>query len=792
MSNFNSQSFDQEQHSDIIDDSDFENDDLITFQHNSTKFNLYYSQLIKYSKHVRETYLFLDVIDNFSHDIQQIQEELQVLPESVDLFFILLQQNYNINKDLTFTYIQCNDLLTIGQYFGVRKLKFIVEQYIQSRKIEVDFVIEMLEYGIKTRSGRDNSQIDISEDIENTLTKKINECLLNEKFKDLPIEIIFRILEKSSPNEINSNKLFDIIVKEVSKFYVLFQFLDLQKLSDDRLSELCEMYSKSNENTQHYFNYLKCNLNLINEMNNRKKNLEEVNDEQRNKMKELETHITSLQTQFNDSNNYNKEQRDKMNELETQITSLQTKFNDSEKFISQLQDQLNESQKKNKEMETLIQNRFNEELENQIKYSKELENQLTQLQEKIEEENNEANKKTPFEGQIVASVEKGLIINAEINLNIISGILDTKRSKVIISTSDAKRLGSEAYENGVPITSLHMQTSFAGRTGRYYVRCIAFNSDGESNEILSNSVVTTGSCLAFDYEGRKPTVLSLPQGQYMLEVWGAKGGDGKGEGWSNRDRGKHSSVPGGLGGYSRGILNLNNQETIYIFVGEQGCTSNSSEGLTTNGGFPDGGGTKTGIYNGCTTVPGTGGGSTSIRIKSDSEKARVIVAGGGGGASGCSHYVDPGGFGGGLSGGNCYFKGSLQSQGAGTQTDSSPGLGHGDNGDKGTFRSGANGKYKEGCNSGGGGGGGWFGGGGGGYGRSVWCSSGGGGSGWVFTKSSLETFQSGDSTNEFILTSEYYLRDAICIGGNEEFPRPDGKGNERGHAGHGFAKITVL
>ena len=150
MINFNSQNFDQEQHSDIIDDGDFENDDLITFQHNSTKFNLYYSQLIKYSKHVRETYLFLDVIDNFSHDIQQIQEELQVLPEGVDLFFILLQQNYNINKDLTFTYIQCNDLLTIGQYFGVRKLKFIVEQYIQSRKIEVDFVIEMLEYGIKT------------------------------------------------------------------------------------------------------------------------------------------------------------------------------------------------------------------------------------------------------------------------------------------------------------------------------------------------------------------------------------------------------------------------------------------------------------------------------------------------------------------------------------------------------------------------------------------------------------------------------------------------------------------
>ena len=38
----------------------------------------------------------------------------------------------------------------------------------------------------------------------------------------------------------------------------------------------------------------------------------------------------------------------------------------------------------------------------------------------------------------------------------------------------------------------------------------------------------------------------------------------------------------------------------------------------------------------------------------------MIVAGGEGGASGCSYFVDQGGFGGSLSGGNCYYKGSLQ------------------------------------------------------------------------------------------------------------------------------------
>ena len=30
------------------------------------------------------------------------------------------------------------------------------------------------------------------------------------------------------------------------------------------------------------------------------------------------------------------------------------------------------------------------------------------------------------------------------------------------------------------------------------------------------------------------------------------------------------------------------------------------------------------------------------------------------------------------------------------------------------------------------------------------------------------------------------------FGGNEEFPRPDGNGIERGHSGHGYAKITFF
>lgn len=125
-----------------------------------------------------------------------------------------------------------------------------------------------------------SSHIEISEKVENLLSSKINECFSNGIFDKLLIQIIHRVIKESSPNTINNDKLFDMIKKSLNKFCVLFPFLNLQKITDDRLEELCKMYSKSNENTVHYFDYLNCNLTLINEMNNHKKKLQKLKDEQ--------------------------------------------------------------------------------------------------------------------------------------------------------------------------------------------------------------------------------------------------------------------------------------------------------------------------------------------------------------------------------------------------------------------------------------------------------------------------------------------------------------------------------
>lgn len=259
------------------------------------------------------------------------------------------------------------------------------------------------------------------------------------------------------------------------------------------------------------------------------------------------------------------------------------------------------------------------------------------------------------------------------------------------------------------------------------------------------SNIKTGDILNFDYTGAVQSV-TLKPGKYVLECWGAQGGNGC----------TGNSYKGGAGGYSKGTLTLAKTETLYIYVGGQGVSAAASgNGKIREGGFNGGGsGRDWGNYG---HGGGGGGGASDIRIITDSFYARVIVAGAGGGAS----DNGAGGAGGGTSG-------ISSSSSAGTATGGSG------------FGQAAASSYTSGeC---GGGGGGWY----GGYGGSSENYSGGGGSGYVYTSSSASNYPSG-----CLLNSSYYLTDAQTIAGNQTFKSPTNT-NETGHSGNGYCRITVI
>lgn len=259
------------------------------------------------------------------------------------------------------------------------------------------------------------------------------------------------------------------------------------------------------------------------------------------------------------------------------------------------------------------------------------------------------------------------------------------------------------------------------------------------------SNIKTGDILNFDYTGAVQSV-TLKPGKYVLECWGAQGGNGC----------TGNSYKGGAGGYSKGTLTLAKTETLYIYVGGQGVSAAASgNGKIREGGFNGGGSGRD--WGSTGHGGGGGGGASDIRIITDSFYARVIVAGAGGGAS----DNGAGGAGGGTSG-------ISSSSSAGTATGGSG------------FGQAAASSYTSGeC---GGGGGGWY----GGYGGSSENYSGGGGSGYVYTSSSASNYPSG-----CLLNSSYYLTDAQTIAGNQTFKSPTNT-NETGHSGNGYCRITVI
>lgn len=274
-------------------------------------------------------------------------------------------------------------------------------------------------------------------------------------------------------------------------------------------------------------------------------------------------------------------------------------------------------------------------------------------------------------------------------------------------------------------------------------------------------------------------------GIYLLEVWGASGGNAT---ITAENQVSPNPTYGGKGGYSKGIIRIQKPTNGFIYVGEKGFII-TEIGKNSSGTF-GGGGNLTLITpdagHGC-----IGGGASDIRLNIDSLYSRVIVAGGGGGASsGWSRYDIIGTDGGDAGGkvghnGRCdtepethYTTGGTQESPGKTNTAIWEHIGY-----DGEFGLGG-GTTNFATNYGGSGGGGWFGGGGGAH-----RVSGAGGSGYAFNESSYKP-------QNFLLNQSYYLKYVSVLDGKTEFPIPSENINsnlkEIGHIGNGAVRITYL
>lgn len=179
--------------------------------------------------------------------------------------------------------------------------------------------------------------------------------------------------------------------------------------------------------------------------------------------------------------------------------------------------------------------------------------------------------------------------------------------------------------------------------------------------------INVGESKTFSYTGAVQQITLLP-GRYKLEAYGASGGSGYGAGLHTR-----GSI-GGLGGYTSGEIILEQETTLFIYVGGKGVYGSGNNGFGGPVGGWNGGG------RGGNSSSGSGGGATDFRLQGgtwnnvESLKSRILVAGGAGGADnptgeGAGGSDDgSGGSGGGLIAQGCWISGGYNSGYAGTQT----------------------------------------------------------------------------------------------------------------------------
>lgn len=292
----------------------------------------------------------------------------------------------------------------------------------------------------------------------------------------------------------------------------------------------------------------------------------------------------------------------------------------------------------------------------------------------------------------------------------------------------------------------------------------------------------------FDYTGDVQTFTAPVSGTYKIAAWGASGGD-----VTIND----VTYQGGLGGYTSGLISLEENQTLYIYVG--GFPSSYEGGY--NGGAQGGTGDD-GKYTG-------GGGATDIRINNgnwnnfDSLKSRIMVAAGGAGTGYYGGKIT-GGSGGGLIG----YDGQLQSYddnyihsvaSGGTQT----------SGGSGMFKSHFGYSLKNTIqNYGTGGGSGYY---GGGSGRATDdnVDSGAGGSSFISGHNGCDAIKKESTEDNIIHTggsihySGLYFTNTVMIDGNgynwtsekgDYLGMPSHSDNSiiKGNHGNGYVRITML
>lgn len=160
--------------------------------------------------------------------------------------------------------------LRIFKFFQVTKLSKILNKYKKTHFLDADFIINQILEQISFNKNDNFTDITPIFDMESSLYNKVNECFQSQQFGLLPISIVYRIIEKSEQDKISNDLLFDFISESIEERFILFTFLNVYKLTRTKFDELFDLYNKTKDSNQNFFQHLPVDLLFIKSINDEK------------------------------------------------------------------------------------------------------------------------------------------------------------------------------------------------------------------------------------------------------------------------------------------------------------------------------------------------------------------------------------------------------------------------------------------------------------------------------------------------------------------------------------------
>ena len=217
---------------------EYEREEPISICLRSSAIQILFSNLV-HLKYFRENYTLNEIKSRLSVDLLKIEDEKHIKEESIIIFFNILHGKIPeiLSNDEYIDFFKLASLFHVSKASSVSKF---IKKYGISHLSNFEFSIQEFISSINNPSISTTFGENYLILLEESLSNDINFCLQNQYFSKLKIHNIHRIIGKSNKNDHFHDLLYDFINQLIDERSILFQFLDIEKLSNQKLNDLFE------------------------------------------------------------------------------------------------------------------------------------------------------------------------------------------------------------------------------------------------------------------------------------------------------------------------------------------------------------------------------------------------------------------------------------------------------------------------------------------------------------------------------------------------------------------------